>query len=296
MESEGLGPAVQRAILIQELRRLRSISEETQEEVAEARGWSVSKFIRIENGVTPVSKSDLEGLLRHYGVKDPQRTDELLELARGARQPAYWAGKYKGEDKAFQAFLGYEDGAATVRMSQTVVIPGVLQIESYIRLIAEAYQLDEDETESLVELRLMRQARMAKKAPEQTYILDESLLHRPVGTVMPDQLRHLLRLAEKPKVNFRVIPTAAGLHFGLQGSFTLLGFGNHLEDVLFIEGPRRGDLLIGAREAVGDGANGIDQPEDEVARYQEGFANLLKIALGPKDSLDAIEQAASELS
>ncbi|HEY1920253.1 MAG TPA: helix-turn-helix transcriptional regulator [Streptosporangiaceae bacterium] len=294
MESEGLGPAVQRAILIQELRRLRSIKGETQEQVARARGWSVSKFIRIENGVAHVTKSDLEGLLRHYGEKDQRRVDELIDLAKGARRPNWWDGVYDGGDKAFEAYLGYEDGAATIRVSQLAVVPGVLQIESYMRLALQAYGAPEDQIETSINLRLKRQERMLKRAPGQTYLLDEAILDRPVGDVMAGQLRHLLQVADRPEVEIRIVPKSAGLHFGLLGPFVLLGFGSLLEDVVYIEG-RKADLLIAERGAVGADAGSIGYPDDEVAGYQDGFERLRTIALGPQDSLDRIDQAIRDM-
>jgi Domain of unknown function (DUF5753) len=260
------------------------------------RDWSVSKFTRIENGTAPVSKSDLEGLLRYYGETDQQRIAEMVDLARGARERGWWEKYDYGDDKAFESYLGYEDGASSIHMSQGVVVPGLLQIEPYIRKIAETYQVPPERVNRMVELRLERQRRVAARSPHQCYILDESVLHRPVGDVMPEQLRHLLRVADKPTVSIRVISSSQGLHFGLRGSFVLLGFGDLLEDVLYLEGARRGDLLIAERESInGQGAQGVVHPSDEVARYQDGFDHLLKIALSPADSLDRVRKAVDEL-
>ena len=253
MSSEGPGPAVQRELLIQELKRLRMDKGETQEQVARAREWSVSKFTRIENGNSPISKSDLEGLLRYYGIDDQSRIDELVAWAKGAREPEWWTEFYQGDDKAFAAYLGWEDGASSIRMCQGLAIPGLLQTEPYMRALMAAYNTRPEDVKKSVALRLERQKRISKRAPEQIYILDETIIRRPIGDVMPDQLRHLLRIAEKPSVTIRIIPYTKGMHFGLKGSFVLLGFGGHLENVLYLEGARRGDLLIGQREAIGPG-------------------------------------------
>src|SRR5690349_7337808 len=115
---EGLGPAVQRALLTQELKRLRTAANLTQIEVAEDRAWSVSKFTRMENGTTPIGKSDLEGLLRLYGVTDPERISEMLALAAGAQEKGWWEEYYSGPDKAWETYLGYEDGASSLRTFQ----------------------------------------------------------------------------------------------------------------------------------------------------------------------------------
>jgi transcriptional regulator with XRE-family HTH domain len=295
MSSEGPGPAVQRERLIQELKRLRMDKGETQEQVAKAREWSVSKFTRIENGNSPISKSDLEGLLRYYGVDKQDRIDELVAWARDARLPEWWTKFYNGEDKAFAAYLGWEDGASSIRMCQGLAIPGLLQTESYMRALMAAYNTDPKDVEQSVALRLERQKRISKRAPSQIYILDETIIRRPIGEeaadVKHDQLEHLRNVAQKPSVTIRIIPYTKGIHFGLKGSFVLLGFGSHLDDVLYLEGARRGDLLIGQREAIGPGAPDSEHLADELATYQDGFDSLLKIALEPDASLAVISEA-----
>ena len=59
-------PVVQRRRLRGELRRIRQQTGETQEQVAAAMDWSLSKLIRIENGSVGISTNDLEVLLGHY--------------------------------------------------------------------------------------------------------------------------------------------------------------------------------------------------------------------------------------
>ena len=259
--------------------------------MAKARDWSVSKFTRIETGNSPISKSDLEGLLRYYGVEDQGRIDELVGWAKGAREQGWWLKFYHGGDRAFEAYLGYEDGASSIRMNHGLVIPGLLQTEAYIRALLATYNLQPEEVEEAVKLRLERQKRIAARGPEQYYILDEAIIRRPVGDVMHDQLRHLLRVAEKPAVTIRIIPYTEGMHFGLRGSFVLLGLGGRLDDVLYLEGARRGDLLIGEREAIGPGVVDPEHLAAELARYQDGFDALLKIARKQGDSLKIIEEA-----
>jgi len=290
MRAEGLGPAVQRELLIQELKRLRLGTRETQEQVAKAREWSVSKFTRIENGNSPISKSDLEGLLRYYGVADQGRIDELVALAKGAREPGWWTEFYHGDDKAFEAYLGWEDGASSIRMFQGLAIPGLLQTEAYMRALMAAYNLKPEAIEEGVDLRLERQRRIAKRAPHQIYLLDETIIRRPIGDVMPGQLTHLLKVAEKSSVTIRIIPYLEGMHFGLKGSFVLLGFEDLLDDVLYLEGARRGDLLIGEREAIGPGAPDAEHLGSELAMYQDGFNDLLEIALEPDASMQLIRE------
>lgn len=288
MIPEDLGPAVQRALLTQELKRLRANAKLTQEEVAQDRGWSVSKFTRIENGQTPVGKSDLEGLLRLYGVADDDCA-ELVALAAGARRRGWWLDFYGGQDKAAETFFGYEDGASSIRSYQSLVIPGLLQTEGYTRALMGSYNQPQSLIDKTVYLRRERQRRAAARAPEQHYLVDEVIFQRPVGDVLPDQLRHLLLVAKKPAVDFRIVPVSAGFHIGLRGPFVVLGFGRLMPDILYLEGVRRDDLLIAEQETVGTETDFV-KPFDEIATYIDGFNDLQKIALDPESSIGFLEQ------
>ena len=68
---------------------------------------------------------------------------------------------------------------------------------------------------------------------------------------MTAQLRHLLRMAERPNVSVRVLPLALGAHAGLRGPFVLLRFAAENDpDIVYIEN-RRGDSIF-ENDAVGD--------------------------------------------
>ena len=290
------GPAVERALLSAELKRLRIATGETQEAVAAACEWSVAKFSRIENGTSPVRKADLEALLRHYGV-EATHIDELTQRAREARAPGWWEDFDFGADKGFEAYVGYEDGASVIRMSQPLVIPGLLQTPEYTLQTMEAWGLPAEAITQGIKLRKERQTRIADRQPRQVYILDEAVIRRSVGSAMPDQLRHLIQVGQKPAVTIHVIPFSKGPHFGLRGPFVLLSFNGPLDEVLYLESARRGDLLIAdTKEQVsGPEVPKVTDPADEVARYHDGFSALLEIALDPDTSLAFIEQVAKEL-
>jgi transcriptional regulator with XRE-family HTH domain len=296
MSPESHGPAVERALLSAELRKLRADSGKTQEVVAAACEWSVAKFSRIENGTSSVRKADLEALLRYYEVDD-DRITMLTERARAARAPGWWEDHDFGPDKGFEAYVGYEDGASTIRMWQPLVVPGLLQTPEYTVQTMRAWGVPEEAIQRGVELRAARQHRVAQRQPEQVYLLDEPVITRPVGTAMPEQLRYLIRIAGKPGVSIRIIPLKKGPHFGLRGPFVLLSFDGPLDDVLYLESARRGDLLIAETKDQYAGPNvpKVEDPADAVATYEDGFKDLLKLALEDDESLEFIkEQAAAQ--
>src|SRR6266700_2541119 len=79
-------PVVKRRRLKAELRNARQEADLTQDQVAEAMEWSPSKIIRIEAGSVGVSANDMKELLRLYNITDSKRVNELITLARQARE------------------------------------------------------------------------------------------------------------------------------------------------------------------------------------------------------------------
>lgn len=157
--------------------------------------------------------------------------------------------------------------------------------------------MPEEAISRTVRLREERQRRIAERSPKQHYLLDETVVRRPIGTAMPEQLRHLVRAAEKPAVTIQVIPFAQGPHFGLRGPFILLSFDGPLDNALYLESAREGDLLIAETKDVVAGPNApkVEDPAAEVARYERGFESMLKLALEPGESLEFIEKTSAEL-
>jgi transcriptional regulator with XRE-family HTH domain len=292
MSSGSHGPAVERALLSAELKRLRSVSGETQEAVAAACEWSIAKFSRIENGTSAVRKADLESLLRHCNV-DEKHINELTQRAREARAPGWWEDYDFGADKGFEAYVGYEDGASSIRMFQPLVVPGLLQVPQYTWQTMEAWGIPPEVIGKGIKLREERQQRVAMRAPVQYYVLDEAVIRRPSGSAMRDQLEHLIRISQKPNVTIRIIPFARGPHFGLRGPFVLLGFDGPLDDVLYLESARRGDLLIAETKDQFAGPNvpKVEDPADEVANYQDNYTRLLKTSLDADESRELIRHA-----
>jgi hypothetical protein len=92
--SPGENPGVQQRRLRAELRTLRENADLHLKDVTDTLEWSVSKLIRIETGAAGVATTDLIALLHFYAVKDQDRVDELVEMARRIRQAAWW-DKYR---------------------------------------------------------------------------------------------------------------------------------------------------------------------------------------------------------
>jgi transcriptional regulator with XRE-family HTH domain len=234
-------PTSRRRRLGFELRRLREAADLTGDDVARKLGWSVSKVSRIEKARAAVPWSDVSDLLDAYAV-DAQTRAALIQLCKDAKQQAWWQ-PYNDVLASFKNLANYidlESAASSLSIYMPLTIPGLLQTADYARAIittARPLELTEEEIERRVELRLRRQAVVAKDPPLRLWaIVDEAALHREVGghDVMRDQLEHLAEVAHRPEITLQVIPFGAGGHVAMAGEFSIFSFADD-PDVLSVE-------------------------------------------------------------
>jgi transcriptional regulator with XRE-family HTH domain len=221
------GPTVLRILLGTQLRRLREARGITAQEAARAIRGSESKISRIELGRTSVREVDIIDLLSLYGITDHAEREELLTLAGQANQPGWW----------FQAYVGLEESAESIRSYDSLFIPGLLQTEDYAAAVLALGEFSLDEAERLVFLRKERQRRFASGGLRLWAIVDEVALRRPVGSpeIMRAQLDHLSEVCDQPGFALQVVPDSVGGYLA-PGSFSILRFAvSDLPDVVYIE-------------------------------------------------------------
>jgi transcriptional regulator with XRE-family HTH domain len=257
----------------------------TQEQVAQAMEWSLSKMNRIEKAKTGISANDLKALLPLYGITDQDRTEELLSLARASRQTPWWRGYADVAPSTVLELIDYENAATAISQFEPMFVPGILQTEEYALAVLRAAYGEGSPAERLVALRTRRRDLLTSEgAPRFSFVLDESVIHRLVGNpaTMRSQLMHLVNLAELPNVTIRLVPFTAGLHPGMRGPFKVIEFDDEPdEDIAFLEGPR-GDFIS-------------DDP-DEARHYLEAFGRVTELALEPAESVSLLRKIASELA
>src|SRR6202044_2932521 len=176
MEASGNpSPVVQRRRLRTELRRARLDADLTQEQVAAAMDWSLSKLIRIENGTVGISTNDLKAILAHYKITDDGRTAEMLALSRGARERSWWSA-YRDASPRLIQLIEYESASFIIRNFQPMLIPGLLQTEEYAAAMIRNYspQATEQEVKTAIEIRMKRQQILQQpEMPLMFFIMDE---------------------------------------------------------------------------------------------------------------------------
>ncbi|MFZ3570841.1 helix-turn-helix domain-containing protein [Streptomyces sp. BH097] len=125
----------------------------------------------------------------------------------------------------FQAYAELEARATYISTFQCQLVYGLLQTEEYARaVLATGRPAKPDE---LLAARMERQRILRREQPPLgLVILDEAVLHRPVGgrAAMRKQLHHLLDVQRERLMQLQVLPFHVGEHASLAGSFTLLRF------------------------------------------------------------------------
>ncbi|WP_406125388.1 helix-turn-helix domain-containing protein [Streptomyces sp. NBC_00989] len=238
--ASSVNPTVRRRRLGQELRRLRELKGMTAEEVAERLLVSQSKISRLENGRRSISQRDVRDLCGVYEVEDVRIVDSLMQMAKDSRQQGWW---HSFGDIPYSVYIGLETDAASLRVYDPQVVPGLLQTRQYAEaLITGALpETASADVEKRVQVRLRRQERIS--APENPLrlwtVMDESAVRRVVGnrSLMRDQLEHLVEQSQLPHVTVQVIPFDMGAHPGLNGQYAILEFPDAADSsVVYIEG------------------------------------------------------------
>lgn len=284
-----LSPLVQRRRLRTELRRARGQADLTQDQVATAMDWSLSKVIRIETGAVAISTNDLRALLSLYGVDDGARIDELIQLARVSRQSS-WLSKYRADiTPQYLQYIEYEEAASFLRMYDPLLLPGLLQTEEYASRILRALAdpgADEEVIRNRIDIRLRRQRLLEHaSAPNLICVLDEAVIARIAGQadVAQGQLTRLIELVSRTNIEIEIVPFTAGLHRGLLEPFIILEFPDHEDgDVLFLESSR--DAIL-SHDEVG-----------EITGYRLVFEQLRGISLGVTGTLEYLQTVLHQIT
>jgi transcriptional regulator with XRE-family HTH domain len=267
-------PTVVRRELGVLLRSLRTRKGRTVDQVAERLQVSPSKVSRLENGLRGVSATDIDNLCDLYEVEGEER-QHLTELARASRQRARW----QPLGLPYSTYIGLEADAISISDYGLGIMPGLLQTPDYARAVVRAAvpRWVPDVVKQRVEGRMLRQQLLFSEHPPRfEAVVDESVLHRVVGShaIMRAQLQRLLELAELPSMTLRVIPYGAGALPAGNNKFIILRFAQAaVPDVVYIEGLTRDEYL---------------KDPHEVEVYNTTFRTLVHLAAGPRVTREII--------
>jgi transcriptional regulator with XRE-family HTH domain len=234
------GPTVRRMLVGSQLRRLRLEKGLTREEAGEAIRASEWKIHRLENGQVGFKERDVADLLALYGITDADEVASLVTMAMEANEPGWWHRFGDVLPQWFRTYVDLEQAASLIRTYEGQFVPGLLQIEDYVRaMVGGALEESPEEAERRVALRMQRQAFMEQPgSPRLWAVVDEAALWRPVGgpKVMRAQIDRLIEATSMDNVTLQVLPFSAGAHPAMVGAFSILRFADaELPDVVYLE-------------------------------------------------------------
>jgi transcriptional regulator with XRE-family HTH domain len=162
---------------------------------------------KAENPAHPVPS---DALLASWAGATGVPLDTLTDLAERARS---------GTPDWFMPYRQAEAEASILRCWSPLLVPGLLQTESYMRAVLSVEPYSAGQLEELVSARLERQAVIGRAYL--TAVIDQHALHRLIGSaqVMAEQCAHLLSMAERPDIALHVVPE--GSNVGLWGAFNI---------------------------------------------------------------------------
>ncbi|MGH3825534.1 MAG: helix-turn-helix domain-containing protein [Pseudonocardiaceae bacterium] len=280
------GRAFGRIILGQRMRELRERAGVTREAALaaiEKEGHHPDTLRKAEEGTRLLRKLEVTTLARLYGCTEAEVAG-VRKLWDQAREPSAFASF--GLPEHVVAYLDLERAATEVRTFQNLIIPGMLQVEPYMRRLFQLAHVEPSVIDSWVQARLKRQERLrpSKDAPDPVQLIavigEEALLRCVREPEGPDQLAALVEFANLENVEIQIMDLDAKMHAGMAGSFTHLTFEDDvMGDFVYQETISRGQLTDLAA----------------TVRYLDTlFDELRSQALDPTKSLTLIAQLAKQ--
>ncbi|AVH57471.1 MULTISPECIES: helix-turn-helix domain-containing protein [Streptomyces] len=253
-----------------ELKQLRELADLSSGEAAERVGMSRGQLSHIELGRTSVLTERLVDLCQAYGCADEPYIKALIAMSEASGK-GWWTAYKKHLGSGALNLAELEDGAESLRVHQSLFVPGLFQTADYARAIFSSPKLGFGNIEEALMFRMERQRILTRQNPPSVHaVIHEAALHMRFGSVqvVREQLLRLIELARLPNVTIQIYPFSAQAYAALSGNF-----------VHAIPGtPRLGTVIL-------DHATGSDylREQAQLQRYSALFARLAENALSPVD-------------
>lgn len=281
---DDVGPTARRIIVGAQLRRLRETADVTRSAAGYHIRGSESKISRMESGKVGFKLRDVEDLLTLYGEHDPARRDHLVGIATRSNEPGWWQRSGDAVPEWFSEYVGLESAAVRIQTYELLFVPGLLQTPEYARAIVTRGHPESADalTEERVRVRMNRQRLLARPdAPRLWAVVDESVLHRPIGgpAVLAGQLDHLLEMSRRPGISLQAVPNSLS-GYGGEAAFTMLRFAEpDVPDITYIEG-LTGALYLDRQGEVEEYTRVMDQLTIDAYSPEETRSLLGKLRSG----------------
>ncbi|MEU6231055.1 helix-turn-helix transcriptional regulator [Streptomyces sp. NPDC047042] len=176
-------------------------------------------------------------------------------------------------------YVAHEREAISLSWYDNALLPGILQTEPYALAVfrGRVPAFDEDEVATKTAIRMERhQIVQRRDPPTMSFVVWEPALHFPVGgaAVHREQLHHLRKCIELPRISMQFLPLDRITHAGVGGPFALMETPDH-QHLAYLESHR--------------GSEWVADP-NWVSILQRKHAMLRAQALSPEDSLGLLDR------
>ncbi|MFC6079559.1 helix-turn-helix domain-containing protein [Sphaerisporangium aureirubrum] len=226
-----------------EIRRLRESAGLSQDALATRLGCTQTQVSRLELGLRRPHRDHAEILDRVFGLSDKGYFALLYRRILSHPEGPRWWLDWPEE---------IEPRATVIRSWDPLLIPGLLQTESYARhLLIREPRVTPDEVERRTHARMQRRAVLDRHDPPLfVTLMDEGVLRRRIGAapeVMREQLTFLIEIATRTNVTIQVVD--AECVSGLLGAFMIAQLPDGEPDTVYADSPAEG-LLTSAPDVV----------------------------------------------
>lgn len=225
----------------------------------------------------------VKGMAIHLGAS-LEVADQLFELAAQTHDlsaSGYQQPSNPGKQHVDTPFGLIESGAERIDIYEDNFIPAPLQLGEYMDALVKdnPFSTSEGAKRSKAD-RLKRQdALFSGDTPGMRAVMNEHALlrieHEPF---YERQIRHMIDLSERCNLGIYVLPLAQGLHPGMSGAFTMMGFSNPIDlEVVYLESYAGGEWV---------------ENLDAVAQFRKLFKVILQRCVELGAYLDGRQQVA----
>lgn len=255
---------------LRELRKSRGISLRTAGAHLQLEASTVSRY---ESGDFPIRRVDLLELLSFYGVSEESRRSELLNQCEEAWRTSDWDQHREDLGGHFVDVPWIESTALASNIFEHRLVHGLLQTPAYAEEVIRQNSppsTSVTQVQQWTALRMKRKQAFENQNSKFNFILEESVLSRPVGHKADNrhQLANLLKQALEENVCIRIIETSVGPHPAILGSFAYYQMPDQYPDVAHVE------TLVGSVYAEGP----------DIEKVETAWKAIDKLALSPKAS------------
>jgi transcriptional regulator with XRE-family HTH domain len=231
------------------LKKARIAAGLSQEALADEFGFERTVITKAESGYRPPSPPVAEAYARRFPELNALIEGGLIEdWADHVKQAGGASPKYFGK------WADREKDATTLFYWAPVLVPGILQTESYARSLLQTIPSDEPLDARLADRMDRQQVLSRSHPPVVSVIIAEQVLHRCVGSaqIMHEQLTYMADIPY-PKVVVQLIPAEVGAHPGLEGAVSIAEQDGgptivHLESFTAAQTTAEPDIVADVRE------------------------------------------------